>query len=242
MSKFEVDPLSYITGPEEERSIQCFVSYFASYTGAWFNHLADSDRNTIGTSDLVAVSTLGVKVPAGVAVWLLQPEHHSEVSDLLAEIPAADRPDLPITDVPCDVLGPGSKAQRLWQLLQRRRWPEDEVKHSGLGPVTAGKLLAAKRPELIPVWDQWVQEALGPPEGQFWTAMWNRFQDDDFVTQLKTVREAALETATRQAVRVPAPPSLLRTLDIIVWMREYGHLTSLDPKVRALRSQHLGAA
>lgn len=216
--------------------MRCIVSYMRSYTGAWFSQLAGPDPTRISTADLAAVTTLGVDVPAGVAIWLLQPDNQDEIARLLRGIP-----NLSIASAPRAILEPGSPADELWQLLKSRRWPEGAVLRNGLGPVTAGKLLAAKRPELIPIWDHWVDEALVPPRRQFWESMWEQFQDDRFGAELRAVRDAALSACRTEDVIVPAQPSLLRTLDIVVWMRFYGCLHSPDAEVRALSAKDVGS-
>src|SRR3954451_19779328 len=58
------------------------------FTGRWFHELADrAHPDEITAADIVAVSTLGVTVPAGVAVWLLSDNGRASVAQLLADIP-----------------------------------------------------------------------------------------------------------------------------------------------------------
>lgn len=70
MTHFATDPFEYISGREEERAVAALTSYMSSYTGAWFNALADPSPYEITAKDLVAVTTLGVQVPENVAIWL----------------------------------------------------------------------------------------------------------------------------------------------------------------------------
>jgi len=48
-----------------------------------------------------------------------------------------------------------------------------------VGWVNAGKLMAAKRPRLIPVFDSGVKRALKPPSGRFWVTMYDQLSDDE---------------------------------------------------------------
>jgi hypothetical protein len=100
-------------------------------------------------------------------------------------------------------------AWKLWDLL---RWikprPQDR---NHLGPVAAGKLLARKRPLLIPVYDSHVKRVLSRPwNDQTW---WS-----DLRCQL--TKDGAL-VSELEAVRARAGAghlSLLRTFDIMCWM------------------------
>jgi len=237
MAKFKTDPLKFLVGRETARAVSCVVSYLCDYTGSWFNQLADDDHNQISPADLVAVTMLGVEVPAPVAIWLLRPDGQQEVSSLLSGIES----EL-ITEAPQGELEDGSQADQLWELLQSRRWPQGQVSSNGLGPVTAGKLLAAKRPGLIPIWDHVVDKALGPPSHRFWITMWDRFQDENFVSELGQIHTKALVTCRSRGVAIPTEPSLLRTLDIVIWMREFGCHRSPEREVRELFGKGLGSA
>jgi Family of unknown function (DUF6308) len=48
----------------------------------------------------------------------------------------------------------------------------------GVDWVTAGKLLAAKRPRLIPILDNRVNDLLKPPEGLFWVSLRDELSDE----------------------------------------------------------------
>jgi hypothetical protein len=103
----------------------------------------------------------------------------------------------------------GGPAWELWELLRGIKPRPQDKKH--LGPVAAGKLLARKRPQLIPVYDSHVKKVLGRPRNdQTW---WR-----DLRCQL--TKDAAL-VSELQRVRIRAGAghlSLLRTFDIMCWM------------------------
>lgn len=197
--------------------------YFTRFTGRWFDVLADRSRpNRITAADLTAVSMLGVTIPAGFAAWVLGPGA-DEVSLLLRQIPADVRIYDPWkgTDDPLDDDGP---AGRLWSLLQQGNWP-DPSKANDIGWVKAGKLLAAKRPALIPVYDDKVREYVGSPP-HFWKSL---------RSSLSTPEARLLTSLPLAGVAAAAPTdvdlSYIRQIDIVLWMRAAGwrHLDAKRP-------------
>lgn len=171
------------------------------YTGSKFETLTDRDHpDRISATDIVAVSTLSVNIPPNVAIWLLSDEGRLRVSSLLANVPANvdlwERPDL---------LAPDGDLWRVWYVLTEGCWPAS-TKANGMGTTKTSKLLAAKRPRLVPVFDRVVREAL-PSLDSHWAAF-----------------AAVVAGADRRAkileVSAAAPPhvSLLRRLDVILWM------------------------
>ena len=147
----------------------------------------------------MAVTPLAVDVPGDVALRLLEGDLGPQVSQLLTAIP---------TDVAIDspeavaVFAADSPARLVYDLLEKPR---------GMGWVITSKLLARKRPQLLPVYDRVVRCSFGRPAG-LWNWLLAMFAADGGVlsTQLHAAREAA---------GVPAEVSALRVLDVIVWMR-----------------------
>jgi hypothetical protein len=76
-----------------------------------------------------------------------------------------------------------------------------------VGWVTAGKLMAAKRPRLVPILDKEVKGLLKPPRGRFWVTMYDELSD--------SARRRIIAEATASA---PADVSLLRRIDVALWM------------------------
>jgi hypothetical protein len=80
-----------------------------------------------------------------------------ELSGLLVQIPLGIAPQDPQAE---SLIGQGGPAWELWQAIHGiRPRPGDNQ----LGSVAAGKLLARKRPHLIPVYDSRVKEVLRRP-------------------------------------------------------------------------------
>jgi len=171
------------------------------FTGRHFQRLGgggDSrkNRNRFVARDLIAVQMLGVTVPPEASVQILDGTLGGELADLLEQIPV--QVVLGSEDAPPHVT-PGSPADQAWQRL---------VGLDGIGWVTAGKLLARKRPGLIPVYDEVVWCALGKPTG-FWLGLHEALSGSDL---LETVAEH------RTLARLPSHVSDLRVIDVVVWM------------------------
>lgn len=175
-----------------------------AFTGACFNSFGGSSdwrtpSNGFDCTDLVAISMLAVNVPAAAVLRLLneRDELCQRIARHLAQIPR----DLSISDPK----GRGllnEDASAVWEAYWLlRRLP-------GVGDTIASKLLARKRPYLVPVSDS-VVRALAAPGASWWKCIAEYFADGQRVARLREIRDA---TAT------PDLP-LLRVLDIAVWMR-----------------------
>lgn len=183
------------------------------YSGAYFERLGGGgDRPEVAyqvtAEDLLAVSMLSVRVIRYYALDVLVYQAR-EVSSLLAQIPV----DVTLADAGADKLIAGSgPASGLWTLLHDIKPP---LEKSRLGPVAAGKLLARKRPQLIPVYDSYVEKALSRTRvhGTFWRDLRCQLtKDTKLISELEAVRTRVGEAA--------AHLSLLRAFDIMCWMHE----------------------
>lgn len=174
-----------------------------SFSGAWFEKLGGpgddpsvADRFT--AADVVAVSTLSVRARARSAIELLSSPCADELTGLLAAIPRDV--DLHVaTDEHLDRVYAAQGAL-------------DGIR--GIGDVTRSKLLARKRPRLVPIRDQHVLRALlGQDHGDFTQPLRDALRDDDEVRG----RLGALRAPENRSHL-----SLIRVLDIVVWMRTHG--------------------
>lgn len=190
-----------------------------AYAGRRFEFLGASspqhdDENRFTFADLLAVQCLSVTVPIEVALDLLEGDLGRQACILLSKIPA----DVKLgTANASSLVEDGREADQAWHLLEAQR---------DVGWVTAGKLLARKRPHLIPVWDRVVRCALGRPD-QAWTWL------DTLLRAEEAVIPRRLEDLRRQA-ELPAGVSLLRVLDVVIWMRhrdshQPGRCSGLQP-------------
>ncbi len=172
------------------------------FTGAKFDSFARGGNRAetadrITADDIVAANLLGVDLPARASLRLLGPDAR-RVTTLLRQLPRAQR----LADADINALyEPEHPATALWDLLRN---------DADLGPTKASTLLARKRPHLIPVFDPTIRSALGPIKGH-----WRRVHD--IVTEHGTTLGAI-----RRDAGVAANVSLLRVLDVAVWMRATG--------------------
>ncbi|MEW9264122.1 DUF6308 family protein [Kineococcus endophyticus] len=121
------------------------------------------------------------------------------VAHHLAQVPR----EVAITDADAAVhLGEDRPLWRAWDLLVAQR---------GIEWVTAAKLLARKRPALVPVYDRVVRCAFSHPP-RLWAWLVGHFADaeSDLAGRLARARSEA---------GVDDRVSVLRVLDVVVWMR-----------------------
>ena len=174
--------------------------YQSNYSGRFFEALATSAAETprLIPRDLLAVTALSVSVPASAAHQLLT-----------EETPALDTALKELKDIAI-----GDSDETTWHETAEKAW-DTLVSVTGIGPVTAGKLLAAKLPRLIPIYDQHVADALGCPNTQDY---WRRWHVE--MTEPKRQSEALRDL--RKKVSTVGDLSELRILDILVWMDQWG--------------------
>ena len=120
------------------------------YTGSHFESIGSKagTENVFTAADLYSVSTLSVQVPPRAGIGILG-EEAPDFSQLLKQIPNVAIGSLSESEFEA-YLGLESKAMELWDLLRRNR-PGDS--RWGLGPTTTSKIMARKRPHLIPIED-----------------------------------------------------------------------------------------
>jgi hypothetical protein len=202
---------------DRDGAVSSIVEYFAAnprtgmpaHTDARFETLGrqghvDPEPDPMTPADLLSVDLLSVQVPGPAAMWMLG-EGAERIRDLLP-IPTG----LVLWDAEDEDIGRASPAWWLWDLLRQH-----DAGLLGTGPVTTSKLLARKRPLLVPIADSVVEGALRPGVDGFWASMRTAMRD----TRLREALHAAHMHACKQAPHIPGNLPLLRELDIIVWMR-----------------------
>jgi hypothetical protein len=220
--------LSFANGPE---AVPDLTAYFGTdltpgsaprYTGGRFEGLSGGgDRpeaaDRVDADDLIAVEMLSVQVPGPVALALLEGQLGRDIATQLTQIPT----DVSIGEpAAVDLLAAGGPADVAWSLLEQSR---------NMGWVTAGKLLARKRPYLVPVYDNVVRCAFGRP-AKPWKWLHDRFAESGGVL-------AERLAAVREAAGVSPSVSPLRVLDVLVWMRHRPeHLRRCLPALTARSS------
>jgi hypothetical protein len=172
----------------------------ADFSGARFDiwdssnsRAADADRFT--SDDLVAVTFLSVVVPPK-AAWELLAGRPEVFNTLLAQVPNIDLADVNPADIT-----EAWPAWRLWDELRALR---------GVDWVIASKLIARKRPRLIPIYDRIVKTVTGG-DRNFWTALCHTLRADDKALRQRLVR-------LHRGASLPEAVSALRVFDVVAWM------------------------
>lgn len=205
---------------DDENAVSLLVEYFTRrrssgdlfYSGAHFERLggggdAEHAANRFDSCDLVAVTMLNVSLkPHGSVDLLTDPGGHW--SRLLSLIPRDARLENPGSDALMEEGGP------VWELWERLACADHySGKPAGGGPVVAGKLLARKRPHLVPIYDVRVKQLFERPkvDHSFWAALSAALRADDgaFRDQLIQVRGKA---------GIGEDIGVLRVFDVIAWM------------------------
>lgn len=172
-----------------------------AFAGELFDGFGENPPDNFTADDIVAASLLDVQfgpeavrtlltddIPAGPTRSVRQ-----EISDLLTKIPS----DKNIWD---DIdIGPGSPSWDLWAIIRGIH---------RIGPTRVSKLLARKRPRLLPILDAVVVGYLQlPPNGQ-WELMRDALKDPG----LRGAIDAMAPASTKNV------PTTLRILDVAIWM------------------------
>ncbi|GAA3385391.1 DUF6308 family protein [Cryptosporangium minutisporangium] len=174
------------------------------YTGARFERLdGGGDRPEVAhqftAADLTAVRCLGTDIKPVSAIAILE-THANRLSALLRRIPHT-----PLHEAPKSEIDAASAAGTLASMLL-----SDDFPH--LGRMTATKLLARKRPHLLPCYDIVVARVLGKPrEITHCLHTWFH-QDPERAKSLASIRDE---------IGGVSDISLLRILDAAVWMHGY---------------------
>jgi Family of unknown function (DUF6308) len=208
-SGFARDPAWFFEPKRRDKAVASLQYYFKSFTGSHFERIADHDNpNRITARDIVAVSMLGVDIPAAKSIWLLN-EGADQVQALLRLV----RPDQHIWDDDVDLTREGP-LWRLWRLVRLSGW-HDNV--SGMRRTKTSKLLAAKRPHAVPIYDAFVAEALfgGEDPENYWNVWHER------LTGAPGEELRAAVDHVRDEAGIGDDLSILRVIDVIVWMWEH---------------------
>ncbi|MEU3862539.1 DUF6308 family protein [Streptomyces sp. NPDC028722] len=205
---------------DDAEAVRLLTEYFTRqrsrgdlyYSGAHFERLGDGGdtqhvANRFDSNDLVAITTLSVSLaPHGALDLLSDPQGHW--TRLLSQIPTDARLEDSASDI---LIAKGGPAWELWErLADSKKYPN---KPDGSGPVIAGKLLARKRPHLIPVYDIRVKQTFKRPttDDCFWAALAAalRANGGAFRDQLVRLRDKA---------GIGEDIGILRVCDVIAWM------------------------
>jgi hypothetical protein len=178
---------------QQTRMTELVAAYFdrsAPFAGHLFDTIGDNRPDQFGEDDLLAVTLLDVSYGPSAVRELLQ--QGQRWSSLLSEIPST---------------------MTLWEIDRRTYEAADALwRHlvalPGVGPTKAGKLLARKRPALIPIYDDVIAAFLRPGERGLWWDLYDALQDSGRRARIDELANGLMPT-----------PTTLRLIDVAVWMR-----------------------
>lgn len=178
----DVKPLGRLVSSyfTEERS--------SSFAGKDFDTLGDNPPYRVVIDDLLALNLLDVRL----GPKAIRPLLNGHADELLLRVPLH---------------------VELWKATEDQRQSAQDLYKlfdslPGIGRTKASKLLARKRPQLVPIRDAVVERVLDLPEGGWWCQLG---------TVLKNQRRLA--RVSKLDPGVPGyQPSALRLLDVAIWM------------------------
>ena len=181
-----------------------------TFTGAHFERLGGGgDRPQIAdeftAEDLIAVSMLSVTVVSEAALEILTTRQR-RLRELLRAIPT----DTVLADLPAADLGDTWPVRPLYREL---------LSIPDVGETTACKLIARKRPHLVPILDSVVTQELSIAHGQFWLPLHDWLAADGRANHLY------LESLRSRAGLGP-DISVLRVFDVLTWMTGKGYASA----------------
>lgn len=159
--------------------------------------LADNDPNHLTPEDLIAVQLLHVPMSPRVITALL--------------ITDAWKCDCFLAKIPVDLAFEDPKAVELFSdngIVEQAYHELNLI--NGVGETTATKILARKRPRLVPIIDSAVRRSLGRKRGHIWRPLqlWIQDENQARVPELERIRsDAGLSNNL----------SILRVFDVLAW-------------------------
>ncbi|MBM7086816.1 DUF6308 family protein [Micromonospora humidisoli] len=170
--------------------VAAYFSPEGPFAGTSFDLVGENPPDLLTLDDLLATTLLDISWrPLAIRALLAGGDH---VSAALTAIPA----DLDLWNADPDTLQAATALHR---------WLDDLP---GVGPVTASKLLARKRPRLVPIHDEIVLRVLAPPKKQLWVTLAAALSESALRDEIEGLRPAGIDS-----------PSLLRLLDVAIWTR-----------------------
>lgn len=202
--------LNALQDPDTPRRVAQFYDPETNYAGATFAQLEPRDQKAVTAADLLATTTLSVKVPPrAVRRFLEDRETASQLSTALAGLPSCG-----LEETTAEDFGPMCSFYDLVKTSLARagvRWSNPWV--------TASKVSARKRPDLFPVRDRVVCNFLGierlGDRARDWMVFRHLLRDDEIITKLGELPDLARRAYASSPLPLDSQP--LRLLDAALW-------------------------
>lgn len=192
-----------------ERAVNLLRAYYSplegrnrGFTGGQFDAFDPSSSraastNTFTADDLLSLSLLSTPVPGRAALELLTRQRR-KFEFLLEEL----GPDRDLATEPSVAEDRFAPAWALWRALDNL---------PGMGPTRVSKLMARKRPRLIPIFDDVLARTVFAGTANHWADLWSTLRDSQFALQQRLID-------IREQAGLDASVSPLRVFDVCAWM------------------------
>lgn len=216
--------LAHLLSPaRSDEAVRVLQRYFTPgrFTGAHFERFAGggdrpSAADEFTADDLVAVTMLSVSVEGNAALEVLE-HRRNRLRDLLRRIPT----DVALADLPPDALGDD------WVVRQAFSELRDVPK---IGTTTATKLLARKRPHLVPIVDSVIEKELCLVGKVLWAPLHTWLTAGDCANHRHLLE-------LRDEARLDPGISALRVFDVLTWMVGKGHVPEQEPEPQRVQDR-----
>jgi hypothetical protein len=195
-------------GRGPDRPAALVKSYFDdNFSGADFERFGRNNPNEITSDDIIATTMLSISISSNKVRGFTPSEivdlmgRSAETGALLRQIPTGRSLEELSERQFNQWLAPGGPADSLYHLILDI-FPNRYV--------ATNKLVARKRPALMPIHDSVVKRVLGP-SSNFWESWWRALQETEIVERLRDIRNEANQPHL----------SLLRVADLVIWMRHH---------------------
>jgi hypothetical protein len=198
-----------LQGESNDRAVQLLLAYYAplskrktGYTGSQFDAFDPSGTrsataNTFTADDLLSLSLLSAPMPGRAAHQLLVSQRRR--FEVLLDDLGPDRDLANETSVAKADFAP---AWELWRALHAL--PE-------VGPTRVSKLMARKRPRLIPVFDEVLSATVFAGTRNHWDELWQALRSPTVALHSRLLQ-------VREAAGLDESVSPLRVFDVCAWM------------------------
>lgn len=190
-----------IATPRLSELLAAYYDPAGGFAGVTFDSLGANPPNEITRDDLLAVTLLDVRWSPS-AVRRLLGEDGTQATILLVGINSV----MNLWEASDDTL---AAIEPMWDLL---------TSYPGVGETHASKLLARKRPRLVPITDKIIVDRVGA-SGRTWQTLRYGLQDPSLRVAIAALRPPRARTA-----------SVLRLLDVALWMLHSESIAAKDAR------------